>query len=554
MNKNEIAVFQKHFNRFIKISREAESFMPQLAQQLKFAAEQGKLLNDILILKGNAAESDNFISLLAMSLQKSFPDNFIFKIDVKALAENNNIELIHKYRKYFTYCSVLALLNADWIKGNEEAEVIINSILNELHVSTQIIISKDSDEDLSMQIYKILKSKAVIVSLDPQEQKETAEQPDEFSNFAKFIHDIKEEAGVREDLDESEARGKYIEKLYVWEMKNFNVSRLKNIINEKDISKIKAEFEAFTDKVRRLMVLHKEYGVLNTAHFRDDAQDIESLLFDPDSCDVIEQKISILKEKIHYFRFFRRHIRTDMDFKQFIPDSTNRSAFDKISQIISKENTDILVTITGSAGTGKTHLLNGLINILTDDKVILLNKRNFRDAVQDEYLLSHLREMDVLLIDDFDDIYNNSENKKIFRKIIMNSIPKVITMHRKYSIEDKELLEYLNQYPTLNIQPPSLFIEKSIIKHMLTQYSVPVDEIMLNYIIDNISVPLSEANKYMEQLAELTNGKMPDINQIHEVFPKTQKHKKKVKSKFDTSNLIKTWTNDHDRLYVEFED
>lgn len=554
MNKNEIAVFQKHFNRFIKIDREIDSFVPPLAQQLKAAADEGKLNNDVLVISGNNIETENFISMLAVLLQKRFPDNFIFRIDVKKLMDEGNLGLIELYRKYFTYCSILAVVNADSINSNEKAKIIINSILGELHVNTQVIIGKNSNDVLDMPVYRDLASKAAVITLEIPREEVKGVQGNEFSNFAKFIHDIKEEAGVKEDLDESEIRDKYIEKLYVWEMKNFNVTRLKNVINEKDISKIKSEFEDFTAKVRKLMVLHKEYGVLNTAHFRDDAQEIESLLFDPDSCDEIENKINILKEKINYFRFFRRHIRTDMDFKQFIPDATNRSAYDKISQIISKENTDILVTITGSAGTGKTHLLNGLVNILTDDKVIMLNKKNFGDALKEEYLLSHLREMDMLLIDDFDDIYNAAENKRIFRQIIINSIPKVITMHRKYSIEDKELLEYLNQYPTLNIQPPSLFIEKSIIKSMLAQYGIPIDEIMLNYIIDNISVPLSHAEQYIERLGAMTKGNMPDINQIHEIFPKTHKEKKRVKSKFDTSNLIKTWTNEHDRLYVEFED
>lgn len=554
MNKNEIAVFQKHFNRFIKIDRDIDSFVPPLAQQLKTAADEGKLNNDVLVISGNNIETENFISMLAVLLQKRFPDNFIFRIDVKKLMDEGNLGLIELYRKYFTYCSILAVVNADSINSNEKAKKVINSILGELHVNTQVIIGKNGNDVLDIPVYRDLASKAAMITLEIPREEDKGGQGNEFSNFAKFIHDIKEEAGVKEDLDESEVRDKYIEKLYVWEMKNFNVTRLKNVINEKDLAKIKSEFEDFTAKVRKLMVLHKEYGVLNTAHFRDDAQEIESLLFDPDSCDEIEKKINILKEKINYFRFFRRHIRTDMDFKQFIPDATNRSAYDKISQIISKENTDILVTITGSAGTGKTHLLNGLVNILTDDKVIMLNKKNFGDALREEYLLSHLREMDMLLIDDFDDIYNAAENKRIFRKIIINSIPKVITMHRKYSIEDKELLEYLNQYPTLNIQPPSLFIEKSIIKSMLAQYGIPIDEIMLNYIIDNISVPLSHAEQYIERLGAMTKGNMPDINQIHEVFPKTHKEKKRVKSKFDTSNLIKTWTNEHDRLYVEFED
>ena len=520
---NNIVLFQQHFNRFIKSDRDISSFSPILNQQLEFAFSQGKLINEVLIINGSVNEANEFISIIALNFQKHFPDTFIFKIDIKDLIETNTLALLNQYKKYFTYCSVLAIVNAEMIENNDEAYSLMKSILNEIHESTQIIIASDQIISERFPLYKELNDKAIIAEIKKHTEPIEA-QKSVFSNFAKFISDIKEEAGVNEQLDEVEIRDKYIEKLYVWEMKNFNVNRLKKIINNRDINKIKDEFDSFTSKVRKLMELHKDYGVLNTQHFNQDAKEIEELLFDPDSCDIIEKKINELKDKINYFRFFRRRIKLEMYYSNFIPDSTNRSAYDKITQIISKENTDLLITITGSAGSGKSHLLNAILNEMVDDKVIILDKENVNDAVNDHYIQKHLLEMEMLLIDDFDDVFNACSDRKFLKQLVMNSVPKVITMHRKYSIEDKELLEYLNQYPTLNIQPSSLFIEKSIIKQFLNKFNIPIDEIMLN-----TSISCRESHKGIGRAHKRTNpGYQSDTSNIPEERKAEKENKKPI--------------------------
>ena len=559
MNNNDINLFQQYFNRFTKTNKTVESLCPSLKQQGEFALLQGKLLQNTLMINGEERQIVDFINIIANSFRRSFPNHFIFKINVQKLINESRLDLLEKFLKYFMYCNILVIENAELTAQNADAAKAINRIIRNIHDSTQVILITHSSVEPQFPLYVSLKEKAQIIKLDNMNDIHGSNDVHgnnvEFSSFAKFISEIKDEAGVKENLDESEIRSKFIEKLYVWEMKNFNVERLKNIINNSDLKKIEGEFNDFTEKIKELMKLHKEYGLLNTQHFTEDANEIESLLFDPNSCDIITEKIKELKIKINQFRLYRKNVKIGMTISNFMSDSTNRSAYDKINQIVKGENTDILITITGSSGTGKTHLLNAIINELVNKKVILLDQTNIEKALLDESFLKNLYEMDMLLIDNFDELFNKFKDKEFVKQIVLSNIPIVLIMQRKYSIEDKEILQHLNSHPTFNIQPSSLFIENTIIKGMLSNYNIPVDEIMLNYIVDNVSVPLSQADKNIKELSEITKGNIPNINQIHQVFPKKEKIKiKSMKNKFDTSNLIKFWINEQDRLYVEFED
>ena len=237
------------------------------------------------------------------------------------------------------------------------------------------------------------------------------------------------------------------------------------------------------------------------------------------------------------------------------PRLVSEKTLDKISEIINRENTDNLIVITGPSGSGKTHLLNAVMNNMPDSKVVLIDESNIDIAKQEMYVNKFINDIDVLLIDNLDNLFTREDNRSILREMILNNRPKVISMHRKYSIEDRQILDHLNKYPTLNIQPTSLFIKKTVMKNMMQKYGIEINEIMLNYMIDYISVPLSQLESYMKQLSEAVNGGIPTMNQIHAIFPKKEEKKTIAhkKSQFDTSKLIKDWKSDQDRLYVEFE-
>ncbi len=553
MNEQDIKEFQKNFTKFLNIENKDKILsIHELAQEYHYALTNGNLISKYIYINNDEIAHD-FISILAKNVIHYFPDLYIFKIDLRDILENNKTDLIEKFKQFLIYAHILYISNIELLRNNEELYSIISNIIYSLHKTSHLIVSSEikfNELDLDDQLKSVLlQSRQIIVKEIKEEKNETLK----FNNFADFIKEVKKEAGVEEGINGGMEREEFIEKLYIWEMKNFNVEHLKRIINDNDINKIKQEFEIFTENVKKLIELHKEYGLLNTHYFKDDEREIESLLFDPNSIKTIEQKLNILKDKIKYFQDFRNNVKIDMYYENFISDSTNHSAYNKISSIMNYENTDNIIILTGGHGTGKTHLLNAILNNMQDKRIILIDKSNIKLANENEYILKYIDILDMILIDDLDDLF--CEYKDICKKIIYHNVPKIITMHRKYSIEDKQLLEYINNYPSLNIQPSSLFIRKTVIKNLLYRYEISINEIMLNYLIDYISLPLSQVEEYIKKLKELTQDGLPDINQIHAVFPKREKKKTVLKkSQFDTSKMIKDWFNDHDRLYVEFED
>jgi len=103
-----------------------------------------------------------------------------------------------------------------------------------------------------------------------------------------------------------------------------------------------------------------------------------------------------------------------MNMDNFIIDSSNRHVVNKINEIINGVNVDKIVLITGSSGTGKTHILNALFNNLTDKRVIFINKDNIEQASNNFYVMKFLNESDIVLIDDLDRIY---EKKNTFQSL-----------------------------------------------------------------------------------------------------------------------------------------
>jgi len=222
---------------------------------------------------------------------------------------------------------------------------------------------------------------------------------------------------------------------------------------------------------------------------------------------------------------------------------------------VNEENSENVVIITGTNGTGKTHLLNCVVNRHYNKRIVIIDKTDIEQAVNNGYVLKYLDSVHMFLIDDLDILYENLENRVVLKTIVMSNVPKVITMYRKFSIDDKELLTYLNKYNSYNLQPSSMYIKKIVYKNQLARYGLTVNDFIMNYMLDFIDVPLSQTDEYIKKIAEASKGMLPSIELIQSIFPQGSVKKATIskKSEYDTSRLVKDWLNEHDRLYVEFE-
>lgn len=551
MNQNDIKEFQENFTVFsIKSVKENLPDDPFLKSEYSYSLSTGYLTNRFEIIYSNDGSGNEFADKLFFDLSRKFRELYLFVLDFQEIFELKKTDILIKYKNIFPYANILLVKNFDNIEKHPELLKFVEELFLNLKSNTFLLItsSKKIEEIKNLERIKQFLQQFKMYNLIKEKKNNN-----NFINFIDFITQVKQEAGVEEKLDEQESKEEFIEKLYVWEMKGFNVEHLKNVINSKDIGYIKKEFEKFTENVKKLVELHKEFGLLNVKKFKNEAKEIESMLFDPDRVQILKEKIDLLKEKINYFTFFEKETSILMNLNNFVIDSSNRSVVNKITEIINGVNTDKIVLITGSPGTGKTHILNALFNSLVDKRVIFINRDNIEQAANNFYVMKFINEVDLILIDDLDKIYEKRENLPVIKNILSNSVVKVITLQRKFSIDDREILDMFNKFTSYNIQPTSLFIKKNVYKNLLLKYGIKINDFLFNFLLDYVTTPLSEIEKYFLELKKYEMNVTEDL--IKKIFPSGTIKKREFvkKGEFDSSKLIKEWISDTDRLYVEFE-
>jgi len=233
-----------------------------------------------------------------------------------------------------------------------------------------------------------------------------------YSPVASLVEELKKSAdeAITEITEVKDPRTEYKEKIYIWEMKGFDTSALKPLLDA-DIDTLASAYNVFIKKVERLIELQKEFGALDVSKFPEDGMKIETMLFSPDKIDEIESLLNSIKEKLKGAerKFFENYWITDC----------NRTAVELYEKTIipslGKEFNPYI--ILGSAGTGKTFLCQ----TISED----LRFRGYNPVVWDfekdiQNLPEAKNEKDVLLIDNFHKIFllDNDLRNRVIENIV----------------------------------------------------------------------------------------------------------------------------------------
>jgi len=91
--------------------------------------------------------------------------------------------------------------------------------------------------------------------------------------------------------------------MFVWKMKGFNTDRIKKVI-DKNLDLLTGEFVSYTTDIQRLIELQKRYGMLaienlmkNSIISKEENQEIEAALFNPDKVEWLAKTIGKLEEE-----------------------------------------------------------------------------------------------------------------------------------------------------------------------------------------------------------------------------------------------------------------
>ncbi|MGQ9534117.1 MAG: DnaA ATPase domain-containing protein [bacterium] len=236
-----------------------------------------------------------------------------------------------------------------------------------------------------------------------------------YSPVASLLEELKKSADaiLPEISEKKDPYSEYREKIYIWEMKGFDTSELKPLLNN-NIETLANAYNIFIKKVEKLIELQKEFGALDTSKFPEEAMKIETMLFSPNKIEEIEKLLATIKEKIK--------VEEKKPFENYLIGECNKTVIELYEKSIlpnlgKKFNPYV---VFGPAGTGKTFLCQEISRDLQirGYKPLILD---FEQQIND--LLQCLDGKDALLIDNFHKIIKIDENlRKKYIEIIIDYI------------------------------------------------------------------------------------------------------------------------------------
>ena len=128
--------------------------------------------------------------------------------------------------------------------------------------------------------------------------KEPAAKPEgEFGAFVSGLDDRMLNM-LTEQQDTEKIRREYKEKIYIWKMKGFNTTSVELAL-DKDISVLSSEYDKYTVNVERLIGLQQQFGQMAAQSTPEEISQIESVLFDPEQTDKLEQLVKSLSQRLN---------------------------------------------------------------------------------------------------------------------------------------------------------------------------------------------------------------------------------------------------------------
>ncbi|MEO0205473.1 MAG: DnaA/Hda family protein, partial [candidate division WOR-3 bacterium] len=225
-----------------------------------------------------------------------------------------------------------------------------------------------------------------------------------YSPVASLVEELKKSADavLSEIPEKKDALSEYKEKIYIWEMKGFDTSELKPLLDG-DIETIANAYNTFIKKVERLIELQKEFGAVDISKDPETSMKIETMLFSPDKIEEIEHLLSNIKEKLQ--------AEERKPFENYLISECNRTVIELYEKTIlpnlgKKFNPYVVM---GSNGTGKTLLCQAI----SDD----LKTKGFHPVILDfareskEYVKA-ISNKNALLIDNFHKIFEIEESSR----------------------------------------------------------------------------------------------------------------------------------------------
>jgi chromosomal replication initiation ATPase DnaA len=349
-------------------------------------------------------------------------------------------------------------------------------------------------------------------------QIETSEQSSTDSEFYNFLKGLKEDvdSGTTDSKVSSAIKDEYMQKLYIWKMKGFNVRRLEQVM-EDPIDTIIQEFVSFTSNVQRLIELQKLYGEIESITTKQEKEYFEKALFDPEAIFDITKKLMGIEQRKKMREEYRKFLDRKKTSKNFVILPSNREAFMILKKTLTEdENIEYPICIHGKRGYGKTHLLMAFSRRMQDsfpEKIVsyipseVLNHEieSVTGEKELDKLFGKLRRIDYIFIDDIEEIVKNEGIRVDFMEIL-----RIFKKEEKRFILSSEL--HPNEFTDDTIR--NYFLSGTVIS--LKKLTPKDIQMILTNLFAVKKIPLSDEIK--EFLSENLEGTFSDIKKRTEVI------------------------------------
>jgi chromosomal replication initiation ATPase DnaA len=407
----------------------------------------------------------------------------------------------------------------------------------------------------------------------------------EFSSFVEGLKEGEDRVYTEEERDKL-MRQEYMQKLYIWKMKGFNVKRLEDVM-DKPLETVIQTFVSFTSDVQRLIELQKRYGRLEKKISPEEREYLEKKLFDPDAFTEIESALNNIenREKIQrkYNQFLNEELRSD----NFVISPYNRKVFELLRNAISDmQKEDYPIFMYGEPGSGKTHLLTifarkmkllhpGKIVAYIPSKYLTFEIDNISDKETRQGYIKKITDIDALFLDDIE-YFGEKDAESIFTAILDNFVEKgklMILSSGKIAEELKfgrEQKDTILSGTTINLKALSKKDREIIITNLFVRNNITISDEIKTFLSQNIKGKYEDIRESIDSVIgelrnkelDLTLKNISGLIEIEEVEEgKTEELEKEaeetdiimnVKDKSLLSHIDCRWPKLNERIFEDF--
>jgi len=405
------------------------------------------------------------------------------------------------------------------------------------------------------------------------------------SEFFDFVKDLKE--GLVESTTGRNGAGaikeEYMQKLYIWKMKGFNIRRLEKAINE-PLDVVIQTFGSFTSDVQRLIELQRRFGELDKITTPGDKEYFEKSLFDPDAISDIEKALERVEERKRRKEEFYRFLDSSPTYENFVVLPSNREAFEILKKGLPKgQKMDSPIYIYGDDGCGKTHLLMAFtkkMQSLNPEEIIsyipsdflTFEIKNLSDRETKKRCVKKLSGMETIFFDDIENVLNDKETKSLFFAILKdfskekkNLIISSTLPPETLDLEDK-LKEIFLRGNVISIRPLDEEDKKEIITNFFGHREIPLSDEIMSFLSKNLTGKFIDIQNSVEKIMkevveknrELTIENISDAFDIKQPLfvDEAEREKEEVQAAPDEKILLSEldikWPYLNERIFEDF--